>query len=504
MVSGFWDFDQTNGPQRMDAVTGRFASAEDGEGCEESVQKLTGPKTQMEREQYQQVAVASGGLAISVALASGRLPRWLRIVLVLSLAVVATGAGFYAYHYVTQPTTLTIAAGSLDGDVSRILSAMASRMASANAPVRLKVIEKGTAAEAAKEFSAGQIDLAVARADAVDLSVARTVLTMAHSVVLIVVPPGSPIESMNDLKGKTIGVIGADTNRQVIAAITKEYVPEAAKVQFKDIAPADASQAFQTKQIQALLVVVPISEKYLTMLREVFPQTAKPPLGLVPIEAAGTIAPYKSYELPKGTIRGSPPVPDEDLTTLRVPFYLFANKNLGDDIVAGLTKAMMEARRELVGEHPLLAQVMAPNTDKDAYIPIHPGAAAFFDGEEKTIFDKYGDQFFYGSLLLGTFMSLLAGTWKFMTKDTVAVHKRPSMRLYALVEKINEVKSDAELIEVEWQIDEILKDELKKVSAGKVDEGEISAISLASQRLQYLLAQRRLALGGVKAVVAHR
>jgi hypothetical protein len=51
---------------------------------------------------------------------------------------------------------------------------------------------------------------------------------------------------------------------------------------------------------------------------------------------------------------------------------------------------------------------------------------------------------------------------------------------------------------------EILKDELKKVSAGKVDEGEISAISLASQRLQYLLAQRRLALGGVKAVVAHR
>src|SRR5262245_23558724 len=166
----------------------------------------------MEREQYQQVAVAAGALAVIVGLTSGRLPRWLRIVLVLSLATLATGAGFFAYRYVTQPTTLTIAAGSFDGDLPRILSAMASRMATANAPVRLKVIDKGTATEAAKEFSGGKVDLAVARADTVDLSTARTVLMMTHGVMLIVVPPGSSIESMDELKGKTVGVIAAATN----------------------------------------------------------------------------------------------------------------------------------------------------------------------------------------------------------------------------------------------------------------------------------------------------
>jgi TRAP transporter TAXI family solute receptor len=461
----------------------------------------------MEREQYQQVAVAAGALAVIVGLTSGRLPRWLRIVFVLSLAILATGAGFFAYRYVTQPTTLTIAAGSFDGDLPRILSAMASRMATANAPVRLKVVDKGTAAEAAKEFSGGKVDLAIARADTVDLSIARTVLMMTHAVVLIVVPPGSSIESMDELKGKTVGMIAGATNRLVVAAITKEYALEAAKVQFKDIAPADVSHAFQTKQIQALLVVMPLSEKYIALLRDVFPRTSKASLGLVPIEAAGAIEevspPYKSYDLPKGTIRGSPPVPDDDLTTLRVPFYLVANKSLSDEVVGGLAKAMMEARRELAGEYPLLAQVGAPNTDKDAYVPIHPGAAAFFDGEEKTIFDKYGDQFFYGSLLLGTFMSILAGIWKFMTKDTVAAQDRPSMRLYALVEKINGVKSESELTALERQIDEILKDELEKVSAGKLDDGEISAISLASQRLQYLMAQRRLALGGANTALAH-
>ena len=89
----------------------------------------------MEREEYQQVAIAAGALAILIALTSGRLPRWLRVVLVVSFVIMATGAGFFAYRYVTQPTTLTIATGSLDGDVTRALSAIAARMASTNAPV---------------------------------------------------------------------------------------------------------------------------------------------------------------------------------------------------------------------------------------------------------------------------------------------------------------------------------------------------------------------------------
>jgi len=457
----------------------------------------------MEREQYQQVAIVAGALAVIVALMSGRLPRWLRIVLVLSLGILAAGAGLFGYRYITQPTTLTIAAGSLDGDVPRIMSAMAQRMASTNAPIRLKVVEKATASEAAKEFAAGNVDLVIARADLVDLSIARAVLAVTHGVVLIVVPPGSPIEGMDDLRGKMIGVISADTNRQVIAAITKEYALDSAKVSFKNLTPADVPQAFQTKQIQALLVVLPLSEKYIAMLRDIFPRNAKASLGLVPIESAGAIEevspPFKSYELPKGTLRGSPPVPDDDLTTLRVPYFLVANKNLSDDAVTALTKAMMETRRELVGEFPLLAQVMAPSTDKDAYVPIHPGAAAFFDGDEKTIFDKYGDQFFYGSMLLGTMMSVLAAIWKFMTRDMGKPDERPSIRLYALVGKINEAKSESELSAIEQEIDEILKVELENCSSGKVNSGEMSAISLASQRLQYLMAQRRLTLNGASA-----
>ena len=107
----------------------------------------------MEREQYQQVAVTAGLLAVIIAIASGRLPRWLRIVLVFSFVILAIGAGLFAYRYDSEPTTLTVAAGSFDGAVPRIMSAMAARMASTKSSVRLKVIDKGTALEATKAFA---------------------------------------------------------------------------------------------------------------------------------------------------------------------------------------------------------------------------------------------------------------------------------------------------------------------------------------------------------------
>jgi TRAP-type uncharacterized transport system substrate-binding protein len=196
----------------------------------------------MQREQYQQIAIGAGLLAVVVAIATGRLPRWLRVMLVIALAALAGGAGLFAYRYISNPTTLTVAAGSLDGDIARFMAALASRMASTNSAVRLKVIDKGTALEAAKAFSAGEVDLVVARADAEDLSAAQTVVVVTRGVVLIVVPPGISIEDMNGLKGKTIGVVGGGVNHRVVEALKKEYDLDRAKVQFKDLAVGDVPQ----------------------------------------------------------------------------------------------------------------------------------------------------------------------------------------------------------------------------------------------------------------------
>jgi TRAP-type uncharacterized transport system substrate-binding protein len=452
----------------------------------------------MEQEQAQKIAIVAAILAMVAALATGRLPRWLRVTLVACLAALACGAGVFAYRYATRPATLTLAAGSLDSDVPRLMSVIAAQMASSGTPVRLKVIDKGTALDAARAFAAGETDLAIARADIGDLSAARTVVVMTHAVVLLIVPPGSAINTVDGLKGKTIGVIGADLNQQVVAAVTKAYDLDRAKVVFKDLAPKDISQALQSRQVQAVLVVMPISEKYLGMLRDAFPRSAKLRPGLVPIDSAEAIAAanraYESYDLPKGTIRGSPPIPDDDLTTLRIPFYLIANRKLSDNVVAQLAKAMMDVRRDLLGDYPLLAQISAPSTDKDAQILIQPGAASYFNGEQQSLLDKYGDKFFYVSMMLGTLASICAAAWKFMTRDTGRPEQRPLLQLSALMDQINDADGDAELADIERRIDGILKAALAQASNGDAQAAETAALGLATHRLEHLIGQRRAIL----------
>jgi TRAP-type uncharacterized transport system substrate-binding protein len=130
-------------------------------------------------------------------MASLNLPLWLRFVLVLGLLGVASGASLIAYRYYSRPVTLSVAVGSIDGEAAKAFSAIASRLVLTNAPVRFKVIDSGTALEAAKAFSAGNVDLAVVRGDVGDLSQAQAVVVVSHVVALIVAPPGSTIDSID-------------------------------------------------------------------------------------------------------------------------------------------------------------------------------------------------------------------------------------------------------------------------------------------------------------------
>lgn len=457
----------------------------------------------MEQSQLQRIAIGAGVVAVLVALMTGRMPRWLRVLLVFAVVVLAGGAGLYGYRTYTTPRTLTVAVGSLDSDVPRMMSAIAARIAAANAPVRLKVVDKGTALEAVKAFTSGETDLAIARADVGDLSAARTLVVVSHGVALIVAPPGSTATSIDDFKGKTIGVVGIEVNKRIIDALTKEYELDQAKVRFRGLTIDEIAPALKSRQVAAVMAVLPISDKYLKLLRELFPRTAKQKPTLIPIESAGAIATltkyYESYDLPKGTLQGSPPIPDDDMTTLRVPLYLLANKKLSDDTAGAVAKAVMDARHDLVNEYPVLAQIAAPNTDKDttdkdAYVPIHPGAAAYFDGDTKTFFDKYGDQIFYGSMLLGSLTSLFAAAWKFMTRDDGGPERHPVMTLFALADEIGRAADEAELAAVEQRINDALKAELAREAAGSAEPADAQAFGLAMQRLEYLVGQRRLVL----------
>ena len=433
-----------------------------------------------------------------------KLPLWLRLVLIAGVVILAAGAGLFGYRYYTRPVTLTVAVGSIDGEAAKAMSAIASRLVTINAPVRLTVIDTGTALAAAKTFASGKADLAVVRGDVGDLSQAQAVVVVSHMVALVIAPPGSSIDGMDKLKGHSVGVISAEANSKLVDVLSKEYGLVRAKV-FKDVTPADARQALQSKEISALLVVIPLSQKYLSLVRGFFQQGAKALPVLISIDSAGAIAEaeraYESFDVPKGTLHGAPPVPDDDLTTLRTALYLVANKKLGSDLVTSLTQTIMNVRRDLLVEQPIFAQITAPSTDADAYLALHPGAAAFYNGTQQSFMDEYGNWIYLTPMILGGLATVLAAAWKFLGIAPFA-NDGPLDTLYALVRRIRKADTEAELGTIEDEIDEILKAQRAKAAAGDEDAVDATTLNVAAHRLENLIHDRRQILANGPTVVS--
>jgi TRAP-type uncharacterized transport system substrate-binding protein len=433
-------------------------------------------------------------------------PLWLRFVLLVGVMGLASGASLLAYRYYTRPVTLSVAVGSIDGEAAKAMSALASRLVSTSAPVRLKVIDSGTALEAASAFSAGKADLAVVRGDAGDLSQAQAVVVVSHVVVLLIAPPGSPIDSIDKLKGRRVGVIGGDANTRIVDVLSREFGLDRAKV-FKDIALPDARRAIQSKEVNALLVVIPLAGKYLSLVRDFFQQAGSKALPvLVPIESAGAIAQaeraYESFDVPKGTLRGSPPVPEDDLTTLRASLYLVANKKLSADLITSLTLAIMKARRELMGEEPIFAQITAPSTDQDAYLPLHPGAAAVYNSTQQSFMDEYGNWIYLTPMALGGAATLVAAAWKFLGLGQPATGQGPLDSLYALGRRIRKASTEAELADIEEEIDDILNAQRTKSAGGDENAVDDATLNVAAHRLEGLIHDRRNMLARKPAIVS--
>jgi TRAP-type uncharacterized transport system substrate-binding protein len=424
------------------------------------------------------------------------LPFWVRAILLAGTMCILVGAGLFTYRYYTRPTTLTVAVGSLDGEARQAASVIAGHLATTDASVRLKVENAGSIFDAATALAAGHVDLAVVRADVGNLSQARSVAVMGHGVVMLVAPPGSSITSIEKLRDHSIGVVGGEINHRVVEVLKKQYDLTDANVTFKDIAPSDARRAVQSREVSALLLVVPLTEKYLSLVRGLFHQGQNASPVLIPIDFASAIADadhaYESFDIPKGTLRGAPPVPGDDVTTLRVGYFLVANRHLDANLIADLTRKVMSARRDLIAEQPDLAGIAAPGLDPDAYISVHPGAAAYYNGTQQSFMDKYGNAIYLTPMVLGAIASAFAAAWRFLgirRPDTTAA---VSKVLYALPRRIRSAEHEADLAAIENEIDEILQNQL--ATGGNGDEGalDVGALNSAAHRLENLIHQRRL------------
>ncbi len=108
---------------------------------------------------------------------------------------------------------------------------------------------------------------------------------------------------------------------------------------------------------------------------------------------------YEAEEIPGSTFSSSPARPEDKIDTVSVNHLIVAPKSLSETAVGGFVRQLFTARQQLAREVPGAAKIEKPDTDKDAALPAHAGAAAYIDGNERTFLEKYTD-YIWGAILV--------------------------------------------------------------------------------------------------------
>ena len=202
---------------------------------------------------------------------------------------------------------------------------------------------------------------------------------------------------MPDTASASIGRTPANVN--LLKVILQQYGVDPAKVEIVQFPASEAADAIRSQKADAYLAAGPVNSKITTEAIAASTRDGDTPTFLA-IDSAEAIAQnhpmYEASEIPAGAFGGSPDRPEDEVKTISFSHHIVARKDLSDSTVAAFTRQLFAIRQTVMAEFPLAAKIETPDTDKDAVIPVHPGAAAFVDGEEKTFLDRYSDYHLVG------------------------------------------------------------------------------------------------------------
>ena len=417
------------------------------------------------------------------------------------LAVIGALTG--SYYFTLRPVTLRLAVGPPNSDDIRVVQALTQAFARERSQVRLRPYLTDGPDASAEALDTGKADLAIIRGDLIVPKTAQAVATLRKNVAVLWVPPakgrkGAKITKIPQLAGRRVGVVGrTQANVNLLRVILQQYAVDPAKVEIVQFSVGEAAEAIRNGKADAYLAAGPVNSKITADAIAASTHGGGAPTFLA-IDSAEAIAQnhpaYEAAEIPAGAFGGSPDRPEDEVKTIGFSHHIVARKGLSEVTVATFTRQLFAIRQSLMSEFPLAAKIETPDTDKDAVIPVHPGAAAFVDGEEKTFLDKYSDYIWWGLMGLSAMGS--AGAWfaGFLKKDERGNNSSLRERLLEMLATARHSDSTDELDQMQAEADNILRDTLHCYEHGSIEEGTLTAFNIALEQFHNAVADRKALL----------
>ena len=428
-----------------------------------------------------------------------------RKVMLITLAgtLALVGAVSSAYYFAMRPVTLRIAVGPANSDDVKVVQTLTQSFAHSH--IRLRPMQTDGALASAQALADGKADLAIIRGDLEVPKNAQAVATLRKNVAVLWVPPpvkgqkaGPKITKIQQLAGRRIGVVGrTPANVNLLKVILRQYGVDSSKVEIVQFPASEAAEAIRNQKADAYLAAGPVNSKITTDTINASTREGASPKFLA-IDSAAAIAQnfpaYEASEIPAGAFGGSPARPDDEVKTISFSHHIVARKGLSEATVGTFTRQLFAVRQTLLSEFPLAAKIETPDTDKDAAIPVHPGAAAYVDGEEKTFLDRYSDYIWFSLMGLSVLGSVGAWFASYLKKDERNTNSSLRERLLDMLAVARHSDSVDELDQMQGEADTILRDTLNCFEHGAIEEGTLTAFNIALEQFHNAVADRKALL----------
>ena len=303
---------------------------------------------------------------------------------------------------------------------------------------------------------------------------------------------------VTQLAGKRIGIVtGNEATADLLGVVLNHYGVPLDKVQLSQIDPANLADAVQKNTVDVIFVAAAATGAAIGDAVKAATQNGVAPT-FIEIDQADGIAKrniaFDSVEIDAGTFGGVPPTPDDKLTSLSFPEYLVARKSFDHAAIADLAKVIYTSRLAIAAQLDGDVKIEAPSTDKDADALVHQGALDYLNDDQKSFFDKYGDDIFYGMLIFPVFGSAIAGVASYLRSDSRTRRLRLLQRVLDLVRKVHAAQALEAIEHLQVEADNLVIAIIHLSEHEEFDESVRMSFSFALDQLRFAIAARRTAI----------
>lgn len=418
-------------------------------------------------------------------------PLWARQLFICMVIIMVIGGAttlIIKQGLVRWPLTVTTGPTMPGG--ADFLSTITKVFAEERPLIQLSRVKKESLAASAKAMEDREADLAMVRSD---IAMPRNGLTIAifrRDNLVLITPGRSSLDSFQQLSGKRIALLKSELPEhneamsQLLDGVLNFYNISPGKVRREFLALDEIGPAIADKQVAAVLVLGPSGTGPISKVMATISSATKTSAKLIGDKQATAIAKTipgtEPNEIEAGAFGGAKPKPEEDLSTLAVTYRLVGRHTLPDFATGEIARLLTLAKARLLSTSPLARNIEAPDSEDGSGLPVHPGAAAYFDGEQSSLLDSAFNIFYLASIVLGLIGSGIV--WLFNSgKNSAGTTGQINIPRLSSIMHEAKTADQSTLDKLETEIEDMLS--LSLAQGKGPDASQTSAIAIVTRQL---------------------